>query len=1050
MWLQAIKRFVAKIFKIKMRNNIKLFIGDKEVDFKSTPDILLNFTQEDLTNPTIVNNSYSKTLTIEGTPNNNKIFGHFWNLDRIQRYGNSGVGVDFNPSRKTPFSLYVNGTLYESGYVKLEEVRRKGANVEFDVSLYGGLGEFFYILSYDDEGNKLKLSDLTYMPSGDDAEFDFTIDKDTINEAWYTVGPYGASNKWHYINFAPCYNGIPSDFSADKALINFSGSPLPNQAEVGSVTYRDYNGYALATLPDKVDEWGMRDLRSYLQRPVMSIDALFRGCGNWAEQNGYSIDLDSTFFNPDNPYYSNAWFTLPMLNEIDVSSTSDEPTSFSTFAANYVLKYNGWQNSTFRIALNPDMPVGTNKMDMDFRYVTYAELAERAALISGDTLYTSALISSEPAGKQRHFGAICVQVLCYDGTNISSSRVVGGSDILVLTSKVDDDYIKWYEIADFYTPKWNADFNYSFGEFEPVGNAEYRWTGDLSFNLEIPSKTRCLAIDVITTASPIDGSYGGRRGLAYNDTHLERVIFTPEGNVVNTLRLLNDYTHTQPFSATTVSAYTASQTAGYSGAQLSKKLLLATESTPADYLLSYCKQFGLMFMKRPEDKVIHIMQRGTFYNNDNSPVDLDKIIDHNQDIAITPLTFDSKWYDMSLEMVEGDFSARYQNTYGRQYGCEKINTGFEFNAEEVPLIQDNTFKSAVEGTARNRYYLAPVEYSGQTGVPYVTFQGFKYNLYSGSSSYTVDLTTLMAAVNSIPMGGDKYDDSFPKVQFCDADLKGKDGSGVLLFYRGYAEPKDSNGDAIPYFITDDLTQMGQLNDGEPCWLYTSMETDAAGHTIAYKKTTVPSYSRYVNYDGDIVRSWDFGEPKQLFIPESVTHPESAIYNYFWKDYINDLYDINTRKLNCFVVRDKFENAPELFRKLYRFENCYWRLNSILDWNLASYDTGSAEFVKVNNAEAYTSHTINDSVITMTIDLEQDTIGGSGGTIAGHITISDYGPWQYTGDEDVATVSPNPGRGNMDITVTVSANPNPTPRTVYLYFEFGDTATRVAITQAAGQ
>ena len=56
-----------------MRYPVRLFLGNEEVEFSQPPQILFNYSETELTNPTIVKNSYSKTVTIEGTPKNNRI-----------------------------------------------------------------------------------------------------------------------------------------------------------------------------------------------------------------------------------------------------------------------------------------------------------------------------------------------------------------------------------------------------------------------------------------------------------------------------------------------------------------------------------------------------------------------------------------------------------------------------------------------------------------------------------------------------------------------------------------------------------------------------------------------------------------------------------------------------------------------------------------------------------------------------------------------------------------------------------------------------------------
>ena len=47
---------------------ISLYIAGKKVDLDDNSFILFNYTMEDLSNPTIVKNSFSKQITLKGTP----------------------------------------------------------------------------------------------------------------------------------------------------------------------------------------------------------------------------------------------------------------------------------------------------------------------------------------------------------------------------------------------------------------------------------------------------------------------------------------------------------------------------------------------------------------------------------------------------------------------------------------------------------------------------------------------------------------------------------------------------------------------------------------------------------------------------------------------------------------------------------------------------------------------------------------------------------------------------------------------------------------------
>ena len=148
-------------------------------------------------NPTIVKNSYSHQITIKGTPNNNRLFGDIFRLDRVLTYNGGYLGTDFNPSQKTPFVIYNEmGEILERGYCKLDSVTKKKGEIEYQVSLFGGLGSFIYSLAYDAEGNKRSLASLDYLGTENtDTELDFTINADNVAAAWNTDSDTGKDRK---------------------------------------------------------------------------------------------------------------------------------------------------------------------------------------------------------------------------------------------------------------------------------------------------------------------------------------------------------------------------------------------------------------------------------------------------------------------------------------------------------------------------------------------------------------------------------------------------------------------------------------------------------------------------------------------------------------------------------------------------------------------------------------------------------------------------------------------------------------------------------------
>lgn len=312
-----------------MRRKISLYIADQLVDLDDQSFILFNYTQEELSNPTIVRNSFTQSITIKGTPNNNKVFGNIYRGDRQTQYGDSFTGVNFDPARKTPFAIYADtGEILETGYMKLDKVTRKKGEVEYSITLYGGLGSFFYGLMYKEDGTKRTLADLDYIDKDGRLVNLFPISPDalSVRDAWtHLQGETSLYSTWNIINFAPCYNGIPENFDAKKALVLnrnvYVNVPLTATEDGVEYGVKSDASTRLMTFANDHSEWEVNDLRWYLQRPVISIKAIVEAICNTNNNGGYKVELDQGFFNDSNPYYSKAWMTLQMIAAEDREST---------------------------------------------------------------------------------------------------------------------------------------------------------------------------------------------------------------------------------------------------------------------------------------------------------------------------------------------------------------------------------------------------------------------------------------------------------------------------------------------------------------------------------------------------------------------------------------------------------------------------------------------------------------------------------------------------------------------------------------------------------
>ena len=1018
-----------------MTKEVKLFINNQEVEFASSPDILFTFQVDEMTNPTVVKNSYSKSLVIPGTKQNNRIFGGIWNVERVQDI------MTFNPSKKAPFTIYHNGEIYQTGYVKLLDININNNKIEYNVSLFGGLGDFFYSLMYsssDDvgESEKKKLRDLhfgtnpTATTSAD--EFDFQINKDTVLDAWSHLSARTSESMWDTINFAPLYNGLADGFDSDKVLINTEGNSKIKQSYVsGGTRYTTYENYVLADINNNYTEWQMRDLRSYLQRPVIRVKDIIGAICKPENNGGYEVELDPEFFSSGNPYYWKSWMTLPMLSNLDYDSTKESAsgsTSVNKMTQNYPSGYRYEQQEWFSISGMPEDTKSYNvSVDVDIQAIL--DSAYTSSLVTGSTTTaetnTIDITSYSSPDNVNYPSAIAVQLVAYD----SDGRVCGGSDNIWITGVYQrrssgsgghgntrpqpNNVIP--SMADLkFTPVFeNANTQQLLSYFNYVGDNKTRW--QLSSGVSLTIKNVKKAWNVRLVLTKVNNSPSATAHDYYS-----RVLFQPY--YTNTGVLMHRITLMDKFNVIVNSAevtFNTNETIR-SGSKFKKAQLLNTDYTPADWLLSYAKQFGLYFSKDKDENKIYIRTRKSFYDG-NTIIDLNKMIDNSKQRTINPIVFDAKWYNWQLEQENSTFSKIYQDTYGVKYGSQKVNTGYNFDGNDNDLLNGNIFKGAIECLERSDMFT----YTGNDTIdkPW-QYQGFSYNLYSStdieeSTEITVPATTRLNKLKSFQTL--KFYDLFSKVQLHDDSNKPSDGSKILLFFDTFVPTKSKvNGDDINYWLTDDNNAMAVLNEDTPCWLYTLKSTKEATPI-----TSIPHFGRYLINDSQniITSSWDFGNVRQLYIPDVYSTQNATIYSQYWKKYISDLYDIDTKKLTCYVT---FKGKPteEWLRYFYWFENSIWRISKIIDHNVTSNGSTKVEFIKVQDITNYTVddyQPLPNFSISFASGATSTTIPNSGGTVRVYVTINDQSLGWYVNDGILDYASPTSGVGNGYFDVTLPEN-----------------------------
>lgn len=1050
-----------------MRNSIELYINNYKVDLSESTKLLFSYKVKDVYNPTIVKNSFSKTITLEGTKANNEVFNNLYKLD--VSYTDSMVNA-FNSSKRNPFELYVNGELAESGYMKLDSIKNTDGKITYSITLFGGLGDFLYNLMYDGDGNKKTLASLSYI-DGSKNELDFRINRDVIIEAWERLNnESGSTSKWDIINFAPCYNGIDDVIETDKVLVNTNGysglmrrwnesqavwesingfpSILYDDPEAASgetsggtgysgrgmyhivtsggsedVTkkFTTHNGYGLVELDKELTEWEIRDLRSYLQRPVIRMKHIINAITDKDNNGGYDVVLDSDFFNKNNPYFENAWVTLPMFNDLKNKEEVEDSLTITAIGGSggaYRPSRTGAGNtydSRYNFQLNGIIATNTNSAQFKCRF--------RIGYISGSTLSNSTASFASLINGERYYAGYALQLV---GVDVDGNPVAK-SNKYWLTSSLSSsgDYMTASECSVFDsigTQTFISDLN-------KVGSY-YEFPQDLTFEMDL-NDTNIVGIGLAVQYRAMKGETVRRKSSLTGEAN-KYLLFPSKSSV--SLSVAGHYGMVSPYFDNLYNYELKILTGGegseiLSNSPITKQMLLTTENTPADYLLSYTKLFNLYYDKDPFEKKVYIRTMKNYYTGEK--VDIHKEIDRAKDINITPLSFDTNTYEMGYKT--GDTSEngeKYLAKYGVNFGHQRINTGYDFDGN-IKQIYDGVFTDAVQSLESSRYYTMAQSDSANT-TPTFLYKTVSYKLFNASGessecSLSKPKGIEEAGINKLSTSDalnliSPYYDAFNKPQFHN-DNEPKGGKDCLLFFNGFKEPYKKGDYQASYILSDDIQEMITWCD-KPCYLWTQSEKNVRQQEICKKLTNLPQFSRYITVDAtnSIHYSMDLGRTKELYIPDlKYVDGKTCIYERYWQDYLEDLYDIDTRIVDVYV---KFDGKvmQDYLKKYWYFDNSYWVISEILDYNPVSGEVTKVKFVKVNEWGVYNDDNqaeMPENIITITVNPQH--IGVCATTISCTVTVADGVSWSLVNVHTALTPSVSSGVGPLTFNVSVAGN-----------------------------
>lgn len=946
---------------------IDLLINNFPVDLSDEGiSILFQRQRTDYTNPTIVRNSFTKTIKLPGTKTNNSIFSNLWKLDRYISINSA----DFEPSKREPFILLKDGNLVEQGYVKLNNIVLNSNNnsYTYEITLYGELGNLLYGLAYDIDTVTEEVSPLTLANL--DFEFnEFKINKELIDSAWKRLDGDSSVSGDNYkifdtINFMVSYDGIPDANNFDpksvwcsvdrKASVTWKGhhyyaNQFPSQIVEDNVTYKYISTmvsrldpddhYALMELKNELSPLEMRDLRSYLLRPVINVKKMFEAIGNYINTHyGYTLDMSDPFFSTDD--FKSTWMTLSMLYEIDpdVQSgsifTKKQLLSTTSSPANYLISY----CKIYGIYLDVDyfnkkltltrLPNFFNKEKCNELRVDLSKEVKITPLSFDKASYTFDYAKGESEFLKKYKEAYNIQygskkvntgyrfdasVAPYIDNNIYvqgldsidqsiyyrypySVKNTFGTDVLFIypVGLMDEANLPTYKLFDVDAYKTTGEIKTVSGDMSP----------DWYPGIYDDPNAKLWVYNIANSGYQFMNEWwGGLRPQVWQDGFPKLQNHSEDNKSVESKNILvkfSGFRQTSYGGLTSTEDRTYWNTESYSDGTIN--------ATKVNYLLSddniYLKQF---------------IGTNCYYDCPTPSYGLGSsyLIVINRLPAFSRATYLYTRDEVKLpSFYVGPFTDYTITGSSSSVTIAKNNAYYKTSISSLSGRQYSYF-SDYEFKPKHRYFIAAaVKTSNVTDIK----SGNDYAHPDVIDSTLIDSNDL------------QYSD---KVQLIGSIVEIGDTAlnrltSLSTYNIGSAVSWDTE-----YLIAYDLTEIGLEN------ILTTVD-----EAIKYFGMT----ENRVGYSYDLTETLDFGISRELYVPNCTYKKDIGIYNEYWKNYISDVYSANTRVMDC---RCFLDNIDKVFREFYYYDNCLWILSKIVDWSM---DTKlcKATFIKVNDINNYTS------------------------------------------------------------------------------------------------
>lgn len=314
-----------------------------------------------------------------------------------------------------------------------------------------------------------------------------------------------------------------------------------------------------------------------------------------------------------------------------------------------------------------------------------------------------------------------------------------------------------------------------------------------------------------------------------------------------------------------------------------------------DEVIKYCKMYRISISVDEIGKKV-IFKPYSKYFSGYTVVDWTDMVDKSRDFNIVPITFENKYVLFNYKESSTKSGKEYNEKYGVNYGEYRLTTEYNFNGDTTKLFDNIT--------------------------PSITNTD---NVLSWNN-----LNTYKKIIYSFPAEIFVYN-------------KNKDKKQVDLFGAYYFHCGLSN------FSTEAALHLRSV------WLTDDTAFQQANNTYCYNQTQDGAINVLTYPHLDIVKGNNlciFNIPQENYTYLNNYSGKTSIYTSIWENYINERYNVQNKKITCYIKISPLDFTNFDWNKFVRIGNQLCIVNKIYDYDIATNEPTKVDLITIQNVSGY--------------------------------------------------------------------------------------------------